>query len=581
MLISQSAPILSGTASASYSGQKFPLSSFASGDEDTLQGEISGVAYGKGELTISYSVSHPFASSISTREYETLPLGAKKVSYTLSISPPSLSCPSATISIYEPCAGITNLSITPLSGEKALRASSVASGNETQLSLTFSPLAKGKASSFLVSFILQDAASALAEAFSQAELLVLTYNRTKDALMLAEARSIASQGRSNEALSLLSQLRKEAQELSYSTGDYQLFLQEKAESASTLSSLTSIQNSLMLANSSYQTAFSSALFKYQSALASASDEADAGGYQKAVSILRKAKTEVFSSLATLSLSSLTVASEKYAAVRKQGIGNSTLLSAAQDELSEAQSCYTQGEFAQSLLHASAAVSTISSLEQASSDSASEKAAQAENLRSDYAALRVVVEPLLANYSSQYAALATQSRRQLPFTPSAATARLSEADKQLTASKKASLLPQDALSAANSSYAKLSSLHTSLTDALASLSSSASTSLGVARAALAEAKSRASAEDARQIGDEVARAEDFLASAMYSDSLASSDRAIKAANAALSKSSSGGNPLQTAALALLSIAFLAAAAYYFFAGKKRAMPEEKKEVPKAE
>jgi len=579
--ISQPAPLFSHTASVSYSGQKFPLSSFTSGDEDSLQGEISGVPSGKGELTISYSVAHPFITSLSAHEYETLPLGAKKVSYILSLSPASLSCPSATISLYEPYIGIANLSITPLSGEKVVRASAAASGSETQISLAFSPLAKGKASSFAISYILQDTAQALTEAFSQAELLVLTYNRTKDALMLAEAKSLAAQGKSNEALLLLSQMRKDAQELSYSTGDYQLFLQEKSEAGSALSSLTPIQNSMMLSNSSSKTTFSSTLFKYQASLASASDEADAGGYEKAVSILRKAKTDLFTSLATLSLSSLESASEKYAAAQKQGAGNSTIISAAQGELSEAQSYYTQGDFAQSLLHASAATSILSSLEQASSISALEIASQAENLRSEYAALRAEVEPLLANYSSQYAALTTQSRRQLPFTPTAATTRLSDADKLLAASKKSTLAPSEALSQANSSLAKLSALHTSLSNALTSLSSSASSSLSVAQSALAEVKSRASAEDARQIGDEVARAEDFLASAMYSDSLASSDRAIKAANSALSKASAGGNPLQTIALALISLAFLAAAAYYFFAGKKRAPPEEKKEVPKAE
>ena len=581
LLILQPAPALSQEASVSYFGQKFPLSSFASGDEDELRGEISGVASGKGEITISYAVAHPFATSLSTYEYETLPLGAKKVSYTLSLSPASLGCPSATVSLFEPYAGIANLSVIPISGEKVARASATASGSETQLSITFSPLAKGKASSFAISYVLQDTAQALSDGFSQAELLVLTYNRTKDALMLSEARSLASQGKNDEALSLLSQMRKDAQELSYSTGDYQLFLQEKSEAGSTLSSLTQIQNTLLLSNSSSQAAFSSALFKYQSSITSASDEADEGGYQKAVSILRKAKTDMFSSLATLSFSSLTSASEKYAAAQKQGEVNSTLLPTAQDELSNAQSYYTQGDFAQSLLHASEALSTLSSVAQASSSSASEMASQAENIRSEYAELRAEVEPLLANYSSQYAALSTQSRRQLPFTPSAATARLSDADKKLAASKKSTLPPQDALSQANSSYASLSSLHTSLSDALASLSSSASSSLAVAQAALAEVKSRASADDAKQIGDEVARAQDFLTSAMYADSLASSDRAISAANTALSKASTSGNPLQTAALALISLAFLAAAAYYFFAGKKRAPPEEKKEIPKAE
>ena len=581
LLVSQAAPALSNAASVSYAGQTFHLSSFSDGDEDALQGEISGVASGRGELGISYSVLHPFESSLSAREYEELIPGTRKVSFTLSVSRPSVSCPSATVSIYEPYAGISNLSAISLSGEKVARTAEAASGGETQLSFTFTPLTKGKAASFLVSFIAQDAASALSEAFSQAELLVLTYNRTKDALMLSEARSLASQGKNSEALSLLSEMRKAAQELSYSTGDYQLFLQEKSESGSSLSSLMPIQRSLLLANSSSQAAFSSALFKYQSSISSASDEADAGGYQKAVSILRKAKTELFSSIAALSLSSLADASEKYAAAQKQGAWNPTSLLSAQDELSAARAYYAQGEFAQSLLHASAAVSAMSSLEQASSGGASGMVAQAESIRSDYAALRSEVEPLLANYSSQYAALAAQSRRQLPFTPSAATLRLSDADKQIAASKKTALPPADALSQANASLAKLSALRVSLADALASLSASASSSLSVAQAALAEVKARAGAEDAKQIGDEVARAQDFLSSAMYSDSLASSDRAIKAANTALSKAGTSGNPIQPMALALISLAFLAAAAYYFFAGRKRAPAEEKKEVPKAE
>jgi hypothetical protein len=580
LLVMQPAPALSRSASASYSGQAFPLASFADGSEGELRGEITGVAPGKGELIISYEAPHPFATSLSAREYGALPLGAKEVSYTLTVSPPSIGCPSAEVSVYEPYDGVANLSVVPLSGERVLRASAAEDGGETRLAFSFSPLSKGKGASFSVSFTIQDAAQALSDAFSQAELLVLTYNRSADALALAEAKRLSSQGKSNEALSILSQLRKEAQGMPYAAGDHQLFLQEKSEAESALSSMAAVQNSLQLANSPSQPAFSSMLFKYQSSLASASDEADAGGYQKAVSILRKAKTDVSSSLAALSLSSLSSASEKYAAVQKQGPGNSTLMQKAQGELSDAQGLYTQGEFAQSLLRSSSALSALSSISRASADSASEMSAQADAIRSDYAALRSAVEPLLANYSSQYSSLAAQPRRQLPFTPSAAAARLSEADKLLAASKKPSLSPQDSLSQANSSHAKLASLHASLSDALASLSSSASSSLSVARAALAEVKSRAGAEDARQIGDEVARAEDFLAGAMYSDSLASSDRAIRAANTALSKAGAGGSLPQTAALALISIAFLAAAAYYFFAGKKRAPPEEKKEIPKA-
>ena len=68
--------------------------------------------------------------------------------------------------------------------------------------------------------------------------------------------------------------------------------------------------------------------------------------------------------------------------------------------------------------------------------------------------------------------------------------------------------------------------------------------------------------------------------MYADSLAASDRAIKAANAALS-GSSGGDLLQPVLLAAVSLAFIAGAAYHFFSGMKKAQPAGKKEVPKAE
>jgi hypothetical protein len=581
LLLSQSAPALSHSAAVQYSGQKLPISSFSTEGGGLLQGEIYGVPAGKGELTIFYSVPSPFSASPSGREYETLPLGAKEISYTLSLSPPLLDCPSAMVYIHEPYGGIFNLSIAPLSGEKVARASAAASGNETQISFSLSPLARGKPSSFSVSYVVQDASQALSAALSQAELLVLTYNRSRDALMLSEARRLALSGSTNEALSLLSQMRKEAQELSYSEADYRLFLQEKSDADGAVFSLSAAQKSLALADSPSLAAFSSALFKYQSSISSASGEADAGGYQKALSALRKAKADLYSSLSALSLSSLKSASEGYASARKQGAADSPLLSAAQGALSEAQASYTDGDFTQSLAHSSSALSSLSAFSQASSASASEIAGQAESLRSGYASLREGTEPLLANYSSQYSALSVQSRRQLPFTPAAAAARLSEADKQLAASKKPSLPPQEALSEANASYGKLSSLHASLSNALESLSSSASSALDVARAALSEVKARASAEDASQIGDEVARAEAFLSGAMYADSLASSDRAIRAANAALSKAGAGGSPLQPAALALVSIVFLAGAAYYFFSGKKRAPPGEKKEVPKAE
>jgi hypothetical protein len=576
--VSQQAPPFSYGASALYGGLEFPLS-FE--DVGLLQGEISGIFPGKGSLMLNYFVPMPFSVSSSDLAYETLPLGAKKITQVLEISQPLLDCAAANVLIFEPYAGISNLSIVPLSGEKVAHAAAVPSGNETRISFEFSPLAKGRRSSFAVSYILQDQQAALSFALSQAELMVLTYNRTKDSFALANAKNLALQGKSNEALTILSQMRQDAQALSYSAGDYQMFLSEKADAEGKLSSLLFAQDGLSHADAKISTQFSSMLFKYQSSISSANDEADAGGYQKATTILRKAKGDIYSSLATLSLFSLNEAAESYATARKENQNaNASAMLSAKGSLEESQSSYTDGEFAQSLLQSSQASRFLSLASESASATSAQISADAEQLRFSYAALRTGAESLLANYSSQYSALSTQSRRQLSFTPSAAQVRLDEADKQIAASKKTSLSPQEALSQANASLAKISALGASLTGALSSLSGSASSSLDVARAALSEVKLRADVKDAQQIGEEVAKSEDFLASGLYADSLSSSERAISAANAALSKTT-GTNPLQPLALAIISVVFICGAAYYFFMGKKRAPPSEKKEVPKAE
>jgi len=576
LLVSQAAPPLSYDAVARYNGQEFPLSQIGG----ALCGQAGPVPQGKGEMSVSYSVRTPFFISLSERAYETLAMGAKRASFTVFLSAPALSCGSGSVSFMEPCSGISNLSVAALSGEKIIRASAADAGGGTLATFSFSPLVEGKEASFAVSYVISDPQAALSEALAQAELLVLTYNRTKDALALSEARGLASLGRTNEALAVLSQMGDDARKLSYSAGDRLLYLQERALADASVTPLLSAQAQLSGANSTCAAQFSSAVFKYQTALQSASYDADSGNYQKAVTALRKAQGDLSSSLAALALSSLKAASDGYAAARRAP-GTGIALSSAEMELSGAQGAYTGGDFTQAILHASSAVSLAAEAAGTTAADGERQLASAESLRTAYAALRAEAELMLANYTPQYAALSTQSKRQLPFTPAQAQSRLDEADKLLAASRKASLAPPEALAQANSSYAKLSSLHGSLSDALASLSSSAASSLSVARAALAEVEARAGAEDAKLVGGEVARAGEFLANAMYADSLASSDRAIAAANTALSKAS-GANPLQPVALALISLAFLGGAAYYFFfAEKKRAPPEEKKEVPKAE
>jgi hypothetical protein len=573
--ISLSSPISSYDGTMQYGRQTFPLGTSIIGNESALEGEITHVLQGKGGIKATYRVRYPFSISSSDRVYEQLPLGSKRVSYTVTVLDPKIDCSSAEVRIFEPFTGISNFSIVPLSGSRIQRLAALPLGSETELSFSFSPLSKVSEARFLLSYTVSDQNQALSDALSQAEILVLTYNRTKDYLALAEAKSLASQGRPNDAMSVLSQMRKDAQTLSYSAGDYLLYLQEKSESDAISDSLASTQEEAIRQNSSSSEQISQILFKYRSSASSASDEADSGSYQKALSILRKAKGESQSSLASLSLSLLSEASDEYAKARKEKLERVNFAS-AQGWISSAQAAYSKGEFEQAIISSSMAISTIATNSSAASDQAS---SESEKIWLEYASLHNQAESLLASYTTHYSALTTQNRRGLPFTPSAAQARLDEADKLLAASKKASLPPNEMQSQANSSFAKLSALHASLSSALSALAGTAASSLQVARAALAEANLRANQDDAKQISREVSRAEEYLSRSMYADSIASSDRAIRAANSALAKTY-GASPLQPFALAAASILFIGAAAYFFFKGKKRA-PEAKKEVPKAE
>ena len=208
--------------------------------------------------------------------------------------------------------------------------------------------------------------------------------------------------------------------------------------------------------------------------------------------------------------------------------------------------------------------------------------QVEKLNLNFSVLKAEADSLLSTYSSQYSSLSTQSKRSLPFTPAVAQQRLSEAEKLMAAAIKLKD-PQSALLQANQSYQKLVSLHDSLQGALLSLQASAASSLGVAKVALSEVKSKGGVEDAAdisQIEAEVGKAEGFLANALYSDSLVSSDKAVKAANVFLGKKS-GGTDIRAVFIGALSLLFLAAAAYYFLGNEKKRKHEEKKEMPKAE
>ncbi|MCX6772919.1 MAG: hypothetical protein NTV88_04075, partial [Candidatus Micrarchaeota archaeon] len=223
-------------------------------------------------------------------------------------------------------------------------------------------------------------------------------------------------------------------------------------------------------------------------------------------------------------------------------------------------------------------------ESAGSQDAQDRAAAAQ-VQSDFASLRSQTTDLLTKYTASYSSLTGASKKKLPLTPSELEKRISSAEKTLTASQKTTLSGAQSLQMANDSYGQLQSAYDAMDSSLSSLQSVASSSLDVAKTALVEVKSKAGAEDApvvAQIEAEADKSQELFANALYADSLMSSDRAIAAANAFLTKKVSGGLDAKTLLLAAVSLIFIGLAAYYFLSrNRPHKEKKEKHELPKGE
>lgn len=580
--IEEQAPIGSQSASALYSGSRYSLENSEAGGASILSGNIGAAPSGKGALEISFMVRSPFELELSGRDYESLSGGAKRATLVASVSSSKISCDKASISIFEPFSGVSNLSVSPISSGIRISGASMASyQNGTLISFSLSPLTAGAASQAAISYTIFDSQQALSEALAQAEIQVLTYNRTRDALSLSEAKSLIAANRANDALSILSRMRQEAESLSYSYADFAQFSNEKSSLESELSSAEPVYSSLLAQNSSSAAAMLGSIISQCSmSLSAASAESESGSPQKALTALRKAKAEFFSSLADGAWKYLSQVSKDHAAAQKANAKSPALFS-AQQSLSSASQLYSEGKYAESLLAASKASSVLSSLSSEQAEREANETLLADEMRASYSELRQSTDSLLSSYSSQYSSMSAQSKKRLPFTPTQAQSRLSEADKLFESSKKQSLAPSASLLYANTSYEKLSALSRSLESALLSLHDSASSSLTTARAALSEAKAKSSSQnDIAAIEREVSSSEEYFSSGLYADSIASSDRAVKAA-AALLASGSGGLDAKAILLSIVSLAFIAGAAYYLMHMGRKKEKKEKKEVPKSE
>ncbi|VVC01181.1 Uncharacterised protein [uncultured archaeon] len=492
----------------------------------------------------------------------------------------SVSCSSAQVTLAEPFSYVSNFTATPLGGAKISGMKTASLQNTTYLSFMLSPLAEGSSQQVAIGYHITDPTAALSEALSAAEYQVSFYNRTKDALALSQAKSLILQGRINEALAILSQMRQDAQSLSSSYADYSLYEQEKSAAEAEISSALSLEGDFTSANLSAAYAGLTALLTpYQTSLTSSSDEANSGNYGKALPIIRKGRSAYRTELSEMSYKSLLAAENEYAKARKAG-RSAEELSQAESLLSSAQQLYSQPDHLQSYLQSSNALAVLSLLSNSALDAKADAAGQLAQLKAEFTAALAEASAAYDNYSSQYSSLSSQSRKQMPLTPSAAQSKISSAQAKFSSAEKLSD-PLKALSGANESLQQLLSVRQSMQEALSGLQKSAYSSLQVAKVAVAEVKRKGAggADSSAQLDSELSRAESFYTNALYADSLVASDGIIKAANALLSGSSQGIDA-KTILLGAVSLIFIAAIAYYFLNSQKKRAPPEKKEMPKA-
>ena len=588
LLVQRESPPIVSDAFALHSGRRFPLSPSSSDGGSYRSGSITGVKGGARAAEFIYTVRQPFSVTQGGRTYAAQQGGAKKTSYEIQIAAPSIDCDTALVVLEEPFSA-SSFTVSSLGMEKVSQIKAVESGGATRLSFLFSPLRKGKAVSFTVSYIISDPGSALKSSLAAAEQQVDTYHRAKDSLALEQAKLLSSQNRTEEALSILSRMLQEGSQLAYSYADYAQFQEEKTDAEKLAEEAESMAQQLSSegignpvgASAGQAAKLSTIAEKLRSSISSAAEDAESKGYSSALQSVRKAVGAFRTSLASLAWKAASDAQDGYAAARKKS--GSQELAAVEQEINNALQLYSKGEHLQSFQSSSSALQLLSQAMDAAGaqDEADKKSA--EQVRTDFTALQKQSEELLSKYSSQYSSLSSTGKRSLPLTPSEAQKKMDDAQKTLASSSKPALTPQQSLAAAESSLAQLQSAYDALQSSYTHLQTSASSSLGVAKIALAQVKNGATdadKEDAAQIEAEVSKAEGFLAASLYADSLLSSERAIKAANAFLAGKGNSAPDIKTLLLAALSLVFLCVAAYYFITKSKPAQKKEKLKLPKS-
>lgn len=551
-----------------------------------LFGELQNVPQGKNTIEISYAVESPFSVSIGEKSFVSSTEGRKLATFEITIANATVECDSALVETYEPFVNITGFSAVANGGQKVSQARAVPSPYGTKLSFSLFPLRKGSNVRIQASYQIEDLEGALAAAFSQAEIGLAYHNTTTNTQLLLQARELASQGRSSEALIILSTLKGRMDEESRASAESFGFQRENASASSQITDAAYALSVLLDANATLQAAkLSSTIDPLRQSSSLALTYFSEGNYKKALDTLRKAQAKFSADLSELSWAASEQASKDYAAARKLFSSDTSTqieLEPVSASISASQRKFAQGDILESFIDSSLASVQISGILSIAATKGANASREAETTRDLFETQKKETESLLAGYSSQYSALSGQTKKKL-VSPSFFSEQISSAEKGMAAAFKSSNTPQVSMQQANLAYGSLLATKQSIEGSVASLRLSAETSLRVAQAALSEVRQKTGegfGQEGESIEEEVEKAESFLSDSFYSDSLLASDRAIRASNLLLQKT---GKPLdaQAIAIAAVSVIFISGAAGYFLIARGKGGKKEARELPKEE
>ncbi|MCX8197465.1 MAG: hypothetical protein N3G80_04090 [Candidatus Micrarchaeota archaeon] len=536
--------------------------------DGSLKGPIYFLPAGQHTISVRFLLSKPFSLAQKERVHST-ESGKHKISYIVEVQNISVACEEFSITLSEPFPA-TNFSVEGFDFYKPSKISFLSYAGRTSAAFSFQ--LQSSAPKFLVSFEIADVQAALSDALMQAELQVLYHNRSKDAELLSTAKLLLQQNKTKEALALLSQIGSRP---SLPEPKEEQFEKENTQAIEAISLAKEALSSIQAYDSPYFAQLSSLLFDLQEGQNQSLKLLEEGKSDAATAMLRKRIEKYRLSLSSLSFKAASEAADSLSEA-KTAATQSLLFSEIEEDIKKAHLLYSQGNHLSSLQLSLSAIAKLKKLKELSQQQEQEQISQAEEIKAKFAAEKQKVETLIANYSQQYFALTSQSRRKLLYTPSAASEELEAASKKLAAAFKLKD-GKKILSEANASLTLLLELESKLQSMLSQIKSNADSSLEVARIAFLEANKTAQKEEAEMLLKELSKSEELFANALYADSLALSEKVIKAANAIVSRNAQPTD-FRLVGLGIASLLFIALAVWAFSSGMKQ--PKPKKQIPKA-